>query len=146
MNTLFYELIKEFPYGTCTSYQKTKDLVVEFDDKFEVSIELPGVDKSDLSVEVDNGYLVVKATRKDPYKDTKATVLSSSRIFGEFERKYKLSDTIDNESVDASYVDGILTISLSKQESKKPSKITIKLQESPSKDGLFSYYSQLPLS
>lgn len=122
MNSLFYEILND----TCTSYPKTKDLIVEFDDKFEVSIELPGIDKSDLSVEVDQGYLVVKAARKDPYKDTKATVLSSSRIFGEFERKYKLSDTIDKESVDASYVNGILTISLNKQESKKPSKVTIK--------------------
>ena len=126
MNSLFYELIRDIPFSTSTSYSKTKDLVVEFDDKFEVSIELPGVDKTDISVEVDKGCLVVKANRKDPYKDTTATVLASTRVFGQFERSYKLSETIATESIDATYVDGILTVSLNKQESKKPSKITIK--------------------
>lgn len=89
--------------------------VEDADDKYIVKAELPGYDKQDISVSVNNGALNISATRKaeKEEKDEKKKFVRRERLFGESSRWVRLQG-MDVENVKASYKDGILTIDVGK--------------------------------
>ncbi len=95
-------------------------------DKFTVEIDLPGVDKKDINVSVEDDYLVVTAERrmKKEVKEDDYYLIESD--FGKFYRTFYLGDDIDRDSIDAQYKDGRLTITFEKVENKKRRDISVK--------------------
>ena len=94
--------------------------------KFTVEIDLPGVDKKDINVSVEDDYLVVTAERrmKKEVKEDDYYLIESD--FGKFYRTFYLGDDIDRDSIDAQYKDGRLTITFEKVENKKRRDISVK--------------------
>lgn len=85
--------------------------IIEDDEKIIIKAELPGVKKSDLDVDFKGGILIITAEKtEDEQKDC---VRKESRS-GILTRSFSVGD-IDSENVNASYIDGILTISMNKQ-------------------------------
>lgn len=81
------------------------------DGQIVLHVDLPGVDRSTLSVTVEGQWLEISAER--PYAPEPGDrVLLSERPFGRFQRRFRLADQIDASAVKADLVDGVLTVSI----------------------------------
>lgn len=89
-----------------------------------VKLEMPGVEKDDLDLRVDNNLLVVSGKREDPVYDGK--YLAREIRSGNYYHEFTLDDTIDRDNVDATIKNGVVTLVLNIKESVKPRKIQIK--------------------
>jgi HSP20 family protein len=89
-----------------------ESLIEEKDTGYQITMDIPGVRREDLTIEVQNQTMTVAGERKG--------VRSRS-----FEKKFKLSDEIATEDIKASLVDGVLTLNLNKTEKVKAKKILI---------------------
>ena len=103
--------------------------VRETEDTYELDIDLPGFKKDELNLDLKNGYLTIQATKgldKDE-KDKKGKYIRQERYAGSMSRSFYVGE-VPMEAVKARYEDGILRISLPKQEKKalpKPTTIAI---------------------
>jgi HSP20 family protein len=87
-------------------------------------LEMPGVEKNDLSISIENDELIITAARRD--EDVKGTFLIRERRRADYEKRYTLDDTIDRNKVDAVMKNGVLHLTLHIKESSKPRRIEIK--------------------
>jgi len=97
--------------------------VLDKKDTVVIKAEVPGINKKDLDVKIDNGNLVIRGeTRKEDESQEKGYYYSE-RSYGSFYRSISLPDTIDEKGIKAKYKDGILEINLPKtKEAKEKSK------------------------
>jgi len=97
-------------------------------DAYTVKMDLPGMDKSDISIEVNDNVLTVKAERKaSTEKKEGEKVLVQERSLSSVSRDVVLAKPVDAAAVTAEYKDGVLHITLPKTEQDRPSrKIEIK--------------------
>ena len=102
--------------------------IEEDDDKYRIRADLPGVDKKDIEVKLENGVLSIrgeKQVEKETGKDSKHH--RRERFYGTFARSFTLPDAVKADAVDASYKDGVLTLQIPKMEQAKPKSIDIKV-------------------
>lgn len=100
--------------------------VDESDQAYVVSVELPGVRKEDVSVELEHGVLTVHGEKKGERDEKKGKSRWVERSFGVFQRSFTLPANASPERIEASFRDGILTVSVPKIETPKPKVIAIK--------------------
>ena len=100
--------------------------VVEKDDRFEARIEMPGVSKDDIDVQIDGASVRVKAEVKaaDAVEGTK--VLHSNRATRSWLRNFTLPSEVDEARAEAAYENGVLTLTLPKKEVPQPKRLAIK--------------------
>jgi HSP20 family protein len=98
--------------------------VSEGESGYNVCVEIPGMEKSDINVELTNGILTISGEKKSKEKNEDENLYSTERIYGCFTRKLKFPD-IDNDKVTAEYKDGILEITVAKLEDAKPKQVLI---------------------
>lgn len=101
------------------------------DGEFVVAFDLPGVNVDSVDLDIERNVLTVRAERKDPTQPN-VELIASERPRGVFSRQLILGDTLDTESVQANYTDGVLTLRIPVAERAKPRKIEI----SHSKDNM----------
>ena len=102
--------------------------IEENEDKYVIKADLPGVDKKDIDVKLENGVLSIRGEKrieKESGKDTKHH--RRERFHGTFSRSFTLPDAVDADAVDASYRDGVLSLHIPKKEEAKPRAIDIKV-------------------
>jgi len=101
--------------------------VFERDNRLVTRVDLPGVKKEDVSVEVTDGHLALSGERKHETEDTKDNFYRSEREYGSFYRAVPLPEGVKLEDVRASFVDGVLEVSipLPAKAEKKPRKVQI---------------------
>ena len=97
--------------------------IYENDDEILLHADMPGIEKDNISVNVDNGTLTLSAVRK---LETKG--VTTWEEFGdvEYKRSFSVPQTIDVSKVDAELKDGVLRLHLPKSEAAKPRQIEIK--------------------
>lgn len=101
--------------------------IAETEKAFELHFVVPGVDKSGISIDLQDGKLTVSGERKVENEKNEKNFHSRESFFGSFERSFYLPDNINEEKVEASYKDGILNITIPKDEKKVVKKtITVK--------------------
>jgi HSP20 family protein len=102
--------------------------VVEKDDCFELSAELPGMDEKNTDLKLANGQLVIRGEKKDEREEKSKGSYISERRYGSFERSFALPDDIDASKIEANFVSGVLKVRLPKKpDAQKPEqKIDIK--------------------
>ncbi len=100
------------------------DIVVGENDTL-LTMDLPGLTTDDLSIEVLDGELVVRGERKRPELAENARWALNERLFGAFERRVRLPEGVDADTITASMTDGVLSLIIPKPEQKKPRKIEI---------------------
>ncbi len=88
--------------------------IVDSDTSFTVSMDVPGLKKEDLELELKDHHLFVTGTRKVPARAEKEKVLRQERRFGKFNRAFSLPDGIDEQNVTATFSEGVLEIKLPK--------------------------------
>lgn len=94
--------------------------VRENGDKYEVSVELPGFDKDEVKVELQDGYLTISAEKgldKENKKDKK--YLRKERYEGALSRSFYVGEDVTEKDISASYKNGVLTLELPKKDQKK---------------------------
>jgi HSP20 family protein len=92
--------------------------------KVEILLSAPGIDPKALDLSIEKNVLRVSGKR-EVQLDSNATRSRQERYSGEFQRVLTLPEDVDSERVDASYVDGVLRISVQRREAPKPRQIEI---------------------
>jgi HSP20 family protein len=87
----------------------------------------PGLDASKIDVTLDRGVLRISGERASgiPIDDPKVQVYTRERGIGSFTRAISLPDDVDPAHVNASYLDGVLQVSVARRESAQPKRITV---------------------
>lgn len=97
------------------SNKMLKTDIKEFDDKYELAVEVPGVDKKDISIALEEGYLVISVTKNNEVKEEKeGKVLRQERFTGSYRRSFYVGEQYKNENINAKLTNGILTINIIK--------------------------------
>ena len=99
--------------------------ISETDESFNFQFAVPGMNKSDLSIEINKGHLVVSGERKFDNKNENFHSIENG--FGKFSRSFQLPDDIDENKISASHKNGILNISV-KKDAKAAIKKTIQIK------------------
>jgi len=97
----------------------------EANDALVLKAEIPGLDRSTLTVEVQGDRVALAGARVQPQLAEGCGYHRRERAFGEFRRVFRLPFEVDREKATAEYKDGILTVRLEKAESAKPRQITV---------------------
>ena len=108
-------------YGTWAPpvdiFEKGDDLVIR--------AELPGLEKKDIDIHVEDNRLVIQGERTRDQELDENNAYRLERAFGSFVRGFMLPKTVDASKISATYVDGVLEIKLPKAEAAKPQKVEI---------------------
>ncbi|MFC1485477.1 Hsp20/alpha crystallin family protein [Candidatus Latescibacterota bacterium] len=99
--------------------------VNETDKEITIDVEVPGLKKSDVKVEVKNNVLTISGERKKEEKTKNPDYSRIERHFGRFERSFGLPDTVQTDKIAAAYKEGVLTLTLPKTEKAIPKEIAI---------------------
>ncbi|MDD6036707.1 MAG: Hsp20/alpha crystallin family protein [Lachnospiraceae bacterium] len=94
--------------------------VKETDHEYEVFVDLPGFKKDEVSVQLENGYLTIQAAKglDKEEKDKHGKYLRKERYAGGMSRSFYVGDAVKKEDIHAKFEDGILKLSLPKEEPK----------------------------
>lgn len=99
--------------------------VRENQDEIVVKADIPGMEKKDLKISVENNLLTIKGERKSEVEEKEVNLYRSERHFGAFQRTFSLSSRVKSDAIRADYRDGVLTVVLPKVEEVKPRQIEI---------------------
>jgi HSP20 family protein len=102
--------------------------VSESDDRFEVKVDLPGLDPKDVNVTFEDGMLTISGKRQFESEDKGETWHRVERGFGTFARSIRLPQTADTEKIEASFDKGVLAVIVPKSERAKPKTIEVKAE------------------
>ena len=103
--------------------------ITETENKFLISAELPGLDKKNVDLTFDEGTLTIKGEKKAEKEDTHGEFCSRERSYGTFQRSFEVPEIIDQNKIDASFINGVLTVTMPKKKpeaKKEVKKIPIK--------------------
>lgn len=102
--------------------------IVEEDDAYVAKIELPGVNKDDVKITMQDNVLTVRGEKKAEKKGKEENMHRVERFYGSFQRSFTLPSSVKNDKIEADYKDGILTINMPKAEEAKPKQIEVKVK------------------
>ncbi len=97
--------------------------IVEKDNAYVVTAELPGMDEKDIEVKLANGGLTIKGVKQEEKEEKRKGYHLHERHFGSFERCFTVPEGVDPDKIEASFKKGLLTVTLPKKpEAIKPDK------------------------
>lgn len=99
--------------------------IYETDDAIVIVADMPGVDENSLDIVLENNVLTIDGYADIPAPEGLSLVYAEYES-GDYERKFALSDQIDQENVEANVKDGVLTVTLPKAQPAKARKIAVK--------------------
>jgi HSP20 family protein len=102
--------------------------IIEGKEDYLIKADMPGLDRKDIKVEVENGVLTLSGEKKEEkIEGDKDHYYHLERSYGSFSRSFKLPENVTSEHVDAKYTNGVLEIFLKKTEVTKPKAIEVKV-------------------
>jgi HSP20 family protein len=102
--------------------------IFEKGDSLVIRAEMPGVDRNDIDVRIENGVLMLKGERRHEEDVEERNAYRMERVYGSFTRSFSLPTTVDASKISARLKDGVLELMLPKAEEAKPKKVTIETQ------------------
>ncbi len=120
---LFDNLFDDFDLNTRQEKGMKCDIYEE-DGKYKIVTDVPGFRKEDIKLEVNNGYLTISAEKKSNVDDDNKKYLRRERVYSKEVRQFYVGD-IDIDDVKAKFKDGILIISVPKEEKERETKRVI---------------------
>jgi HSP20 family protein len=129
LDDFFYDLERRVPYFSSPNreprFYPQLD-VSETNSNYHISLDLPGVNKKDIDVKIDNNILTIKG-KKEFDKDHKDNnFYTRERFYGDFQRSINLPSDADTDKVETSFKDGVLQIMVSKSTDSHVKSIEIK--------------------
>ena len=113
----------DFDNGGSAVTRLPADLYRE-EDTFFLEIDIPGVSLEDIDIEVEQNTLTVAASRPR-MQDEGRTMIMRGRPHGSFARRFFLSDGLSADSIEASYINGVLKLAIPVAEESKARKIEV---------------------
>ncbi len=102
--------------------------IKEANNHYEITAELPGVDKKDIHVHVKDGILTLEAeTSKEDKEEKDGKIIRQERRYGKYMRSFNLGADIEEEDIKASFKDGVLKLQAPKQAPKAPERRRISI-------------------
>jgi HSP20 family molecular chaperone IbpA len=101
--------------------------IIEKDDGYELQIDLPGVKKDDIKIEMDKGILSISVSINDSKDEENKKYIRKERFTGEIKRSFNISENVDEEDIYASFDNGVLYLNLPKKEEKENNKKFIEI-------------------
>ena len=89
--------------------------IYEENGEYHIEMDIPGYDKKDINIEVKDGYLTIKASKETEDKEETKNYIRRERVVGSFTKSFALGD-VDTDKIDAKFENGILNITIPKQE------------------------------
>jgi HSP20 family protein len=111
--------------GSAYSFVPRVDIIEE-EKAFEVHVAVPGMSKDDFKIDLNDNYLTVSGERKFSREKKEDNFYSMETQYGTFSRSFSLPENVDANKINARYVNGILEVTIPKDE-KKIVKSTIKV-------------------
>ena len=101
-----------------TKNELMKTDIKEHDNRFEMITDLPGYDKKNIRISIDNGYLTIcaKTNNEKENKENGGKVVRKERYYGECQRSFYVGDDIKEDDVKATFENGTLTINIPKKD------------------------------
>ena len=102
--------------------------IVDKENAFEISAELPGVDENSIDVKFSDGTLTIKGEKRDEREEKKKNFYLAERRYGSFQRSFSIPAGVDANRIEASFKNGVLTVTFPKtpQARKNEKKILVK--------------------
>ncbi len=136
---LIDDLVDDFTDGWFTAPEMTNRMrgmmrtdIRENDNNYELGVELPGFNKSDINLSLNDGYLTIAAKRDENRneKDNNGKLIRRERFTGSAERSFYVGDDITEEDITARYENGILSLTIPKKQVRTtiPEKKTIAIE------------------
>ncbi len=100
--------------------------VIETDDNFIVKASIPGINPEDIDITFSDNILTIQGEIKEEAEQVDGNYLLRERRFGLFQRSIALPERVDADKIEATYQDGVLTLTIPKIEEIKPKRISIK--------------------
>ena len=102
--------------------------IVEKENEFEVRVELPGMKKDDVKITLVDDVLTIRGEKKQQAETKEENYHRSERSYGMFQRSFTLPSSVKGEKIEATYVDGLLSLTLPKKEEAKSREIEVKVK------------------
>ena len=118
---LFDDMFGMDPFFERRDSKLMKTDIKEKGDKYIIDIDLPGYDKENIDLEIEDGYLKVtaKVDKNVDESDEDEKYIHQERFYGECSRSFYIGKNIKEEDIKASFKKGILTLTIPKEEQKK---------------------------
>lgn len=128
MNSLFQEYNRNQADGDIAAAAFVPPVdIYEDEHKIALTLEVPGVNESDLDIQLENNVLTVKGERKFEKEQKEENFHRIERRYGSFFRSFTIPNTVNPESVKANYEAGVLKIDLEKRAEAKPKQIKVQV-------------------
>ena len=95
---------------------------IDKEKEYLIKLEIPGIEKNEVEVEIDDNILIIKGEKKTESKEENDEMYVCERTYGAFRRELQLPTNCNKEKIEANYKDGILSLSLPKTEIKEKEK------------------------
>jgi len=103
--------------------------IVENESDFTIHADLPGLDKKDIKVSVENGVLSISGEKKEEKKEKeKGKYYYYERSYGSFSRSFALPENVKEKDISANFKNGVLELVLKKSEKVMPKEIEVKVE------------------
>ncbi|MFL6550202.1 MAG: Hsp20/alpha crystallin family protein [Povalibacter sp.] len=127
INRLFKTIDETDTSGATASWVPAVD-IYEFEDRFELAVDLPGVNPDDVEITLDRGVLTLSGERKSEKaasSDNRDVRMRLERGQGQFHRRFILPESVDTDRIVAKGRNGVLEISIQKQAQAQPKRIKV---------------------
>ena len=128
---LFDDMFSD-PFFTGTENKVMKTDIKEKKDKYEIEMDLPGYEKDDIKIEIQDGYLTVHAkVNKNEDEKEDGKYVRKERYIGECSRSFYVGDNVKEEDIKAKFKNGTLKLEVAKKDEQKelPDKKYIQIDE-----------------
>ena len=99
--------------------------ISETDAAYKIEAELPGINQKEIDVKIDNNILTIQGKKEDIKEEKEKNYHLRERYYGAFQRSISLPNNIEPEKIKASFENGVLNISVPKNDKRTPKKIEI---------------------
>ena len=126
MSIVRWDPFRDFGFATAsTSWMPPVDIYQNGDHEVVLKAEIPGMNREDLDITVENFVLTIKGEKKFSNEVKEEQYHHVERRYGSFSRSFSLPQTVDAGKVGADYKDGVLTVRLPLREEAKPRQIKV---------------------
>ena len=102
--------------------------IAERESEYVVKVELPGVSKDDVRITLEDALLTIRGEKKQEKESKEASYHRMERSYGSFQRSFTLPASVKADRIEASYRDGILTVTLPKADEARRKQIEVRVK------------------
>ncbi len=121
----FYSGRRRHLENCCTNQWSAPVDITENENGYLLTMDLPGLTKDDVNMSVEKGVLTISGERKTEINEESEKVHFTERYSGEFQRSFRLGETVNTDEISAKLTNGVLEVRIPKREAVLPKQIPV---------------------